>query len=104
MYNDIFRPPPIRINKSQRVVKSEIVGREPPHLVSFRIKVMPHSQLRVLHSRPVVVFLQPASIAKLLTLPRLPVIAVFVVGVLWLERLSAYSWHCQHRRIIVMLL
>src|SRR5260221_12140017 len=65
---------------------------------------MPHAQLWVLHSRPIVILLQSTPIGKLLILQLLPVITVFILSVVGLNGFITDPRHSKPERIIARLL
>jgi len=54
----------LTVNKPDRIIKCIIVGTPPSVFIRQRINVMPHQQLRVLHTRSEIIRFQTRSISE----------------------------------------
>jgi hypothetical protein len=91
----------VRINESNRIVKSITIWGMSSHFVRQRINHMPPSNLRIIHPRAIVMPVKTTSITEFLILMFFSVIQVFVFGVVWLQRLTTYPHHRESKLIIM---
>ena len=68
------------------------------------INPVPYPQLRILHPRPIIIFLQSRTVREFLILQFLPIIPELILRILRLQRFIGYPAHGEPKGIIMILL